>query len=114
MKPFLSTNHASVRSNETNNLLLRALASAPFARGLLSPWRREWASSSVAWTARDRLIEPSVRSYGATQRIRELGIREALGGKRSQVMPMVLGQDPRLTAIGVALSLLAAAALTAS
>jgi predicted permease len=46
-----------------------------------------------------------VISYAVAQRTRELGVRMALGAKRSQVALMVLGQGMRLAVVGVALGI---------
>jgi len=53
-----------------------------------------------------------VIAYSVTQRTREMGIRLALGADRPAVLRLVMSQGARLTAIGVATGLLAAAALT--
>jgi predicted permease len=53
-----------------------------------------------------------VISYLAAQRTQEIGIRMALGAQRRQVLGMVLGQGLRVAAIGVAIGLAAALALT--
>jgi predicted permease len=53
-----------------------------------------------------------VMSYAVTRRTRELGIRAALGASRGEIVGIVLGQGMRLTVIGIAGGLVAAAALT--
>ena len=47
-------------------------------------------------------------AYSVSQRSREFGIRVALGAKPSQIIGMVVGQNLRVVAIGLAVGLLAA------
>jgi ABC-type antimicrobial peptide transport system permease subunit len=51
-------------------------------------------------------------SYGVTLRLREIGVRLALGASRGDVVHMVLAQGLRLTAVGAVLGLLASAFAT--
>ena len=51
-----------------------------------------------------------VLSYGVARRTQEIGVRMALGARRSEVMGSVLGQSLRLTTAGNALGLAGAAA----
>ena len=53
-----------------------------------------------------------VVSYGVSQRIREIGIRLALGGDARDVMRMVLRQAMRPVVIGAAIGIVAAAAVS--
>ena len=53
-----------------------------------------------------------VLAFGVTQRVREFGIRQALGADRRAILRMVLGQGMRTSAIGVTLGLAGAAGLT--
>ena len=53
-----------------------------------------------------------VVSYSVSQRTRELGIRIALGAGNAELRAMVVGQGVMLAAIGIAVGLAAAAAIT--
>jgi len=53
-----------------------------------------------------------VMAYSVTQRTRELGLRMALGASRKDVVRLVVWQGFRLTVLGVAIGLIAAAAVT--
>src|SRR6185295_754531 len=53
-----------------------------------------------------------VLSYGVSQRRRELGVRAALGAARRDLVILVVGDGLRVTAIGLAVGIVAAAALT--
>jgi putative ABC transport system permease protein len=52
-----------------------------------------------------------VLAYSVQQRVREFGVRIALGATTSQVLGLVLGSATRLIAIGAVIGLAAAAAL---
>ncbi|MGA7409861.1 MAG: ABC transporter permease [Bryobacteraceae bacterium] len=53
-----------------------------------------------------------VMSYAVTRRIHELGVRAALGASRQEMVGLVLRQGMKLAAIGMAVGLAAAIALT--
>jgi putative ABC transport system permease protein len=53
-----------------------------------------------------------VMSYAVSQRAREIGIRMALGARRSDVMMMVIGQGIKLVGAGILIGLGGALALT--
>jgi len=52
-----------------------------------------------------------VIAYGVRQRTHEIGVRVALGASALRILTLVLGQAARLTAIGIAVGVLGAAAL---
>jgi predicted permease len=51
-----------------------------------------------------------ILSYNVARRTQEIGVRMALGARRSVVMRSILGQSGRLTVMGLAIGLLGAAA----
>jgi putative ABC transport system permease protein len=53
-----------------------------------------------------------VISYTSTQRTREIGVRMALGAKRSSIFQMIIGQVMRVALVGIAVGILGAFALT--
>ena len=53
-----------------------------------------------------------VLAFGVAQRVREFGIRQALGADRARILSLVLTQGLRTAALGVAIGLAAAFALT--
>jgi predicted permease len=53
-----------------------------------------------------------VTAFAVTQRTREIGIRMALGARRSAIMKLAVGQSLVLVAAGIALGLAASAAVT--
>ena len=53
-----------------------------------------------------------VLAFGVAQRVREFGIRQALGADRTSILSLVLTQGLRTTAIGLAIGLAGAFALT--
>jgi putative ABC transport system permease protein len=53
-----------------------------------------------------------VMAYSVAQRTAEIGIRQAIGARRSDILAMVLGQGLRLSLIGLAAGALASAAMT--
>jgi predicted permease len=52
-----------------------------------------------------------VLAFGVTQRVREFGIRQALGADRGSILALVLGQGLKTTGAGIALGVAAALAL---
>ena len=53
-----------------------------------------------------------VLAYGVAQRVREFGIRQALGADRSSILSLVLKQGLRTAGVGMVLGLAASVALS--
>jgi predicted permease len=53
-----------------------------------------------------------VLAFGVAQRVREFGIRQALGADRGSILALVLGQGLRTTAIGIVIGLAGALVVT--
>ena len=51
-------------------------------------------------------------SYAVSQRIREIGIRIAMGAERGKVLRMILGQGANIALVGISLGIVAALGLT--
>ena len=52
-----------------------------------------------------------VSTYAMTQRVREIGVRIALGAQRRDVLTLIVGQSVRMTALGITFGVIAALAL---
>jgi len=88
-----------------DSVVARSLASRRFAMILLAVFAAlALALSSIGIFG--------VISYVAGQRTNEIGIRVSLGAQRSDILKIVLGHGARLSLMGVAVGLVAAAGLT--
>ena len=79
-----------------------------------SYWQVRWEASMLgAFGALAMLLAAvglyGVVSYHAALRTREIGIRMAVGARSADVLRLILGQGLRLTLLGIALGILAAA-----
>src|SRR4030095_13910986 len=81
-----------------------------FAESIARPRLTASATSAVAGAALllAALGVYGIVAYSVSQRAREFGIRVALGAKPSQIIGMVVNQNLRIVAIGLALGLVAA------
>jgi predicted permease len=88
-----------------DNVVARSLASRRFAMILLAVF----AALALALSS---IGIYGVISYVASQRTNEIGIRISLGAQSSDILKIVLGHGARLSLIGLAVGLVAAAGLT--
>ena len=88
-----------------NQVIAESVAQRRFTMGLLAIF----AFAALGLAA---LGLYGVISYAVTQRTREIGLRMALGGRRSDVLRLVVGQGMKMAMIGAGAGLLASLALT--
>ncbi|PYP67738.1 MAG: hypothetical protein DMD26_03865, partial [Gemmatimonadetes bacterium] len=109
--------------NSVQRVIQGAAASPVYARvrpyeDLLDPQLRPWRLGATLFSALGMLVLAiaavglfAVVSYLVAQRVREIGIRLALGGSRSMVARLVVGGTLRLVAAGAVIGIVAAFAL---
>jgi putative ABC transport system permease protein len=88
-----------------NQVIAESVAQRRFTMGLLAIFA--FAALSLA-----ALGLYGVISYAVTQRTREIGLRMALGGRRLDVLGLVVGQGMKMAMIGALAGMLASLALT--
>jgi len=88
-----------------NQVIAESVAQRRFTMGLLAIF----AFAALCLAA---LGLYGVLSYAVTQRTREIGLRMALGGRRLDVLRLVVGQGMKMAMIGAGAGLLASLALT--
>src|SRR5262249_15905834 len=88
-----------------NQVIAESVAQRRFTMGLLAIF----AFAALGLAA---LGLYGVISYAVTQRTREIGLRMALGGRRLDVLRLVVGQGMKMAMIGAGAGLLASLALT--
>jgi putative ABC transport system permease protein len=88
-----------------NQVIAESVAQRRFTMGLLAIF----AFAALGLAA---LGLYGVLSYAVTQRTREIGVRMALGGRRLDVLRLVVGQGMKMAMIGAGAGLIASLALT--
>jgi ABC-type antimicrobial peptide transport system permease subunit len=88
-----------------NQVIAESVAQRRFTMGLLAIF----AFSALGLAA---LGLYGVISYAVTQRTREIGLRMALGGRRLDVLGLVVGQGMKMAMVGALAGMLASLALT--
>ncbi|HXJ07226.1 MAG TPA: ABC transporter permease [Candidatus Acidoferrum sp.] len=101
----ISGEHVMSKTQTMDSIISDSLASQRFSMAVLGIF------AMLALTLASVGIY-GVISYLVGQRTQEIGIRVALGANRSDVLRMVLGDGMKMTLIGVAIGLAAAAGLT--
>jgi len=88
-----------------NQVIAESMARRRFTMGLLTIF-------AIAALSLATLGLYGVLSYAVTQRTREIGVRMALGGRRRDVLRLVVGQGMKMALIGALAGLIASFALT--
>jgi predicted permease len=112
---FVSSIRQAVKSHNSQNVVSNAQTMNEVIAGSLA--QRRFSMTLLGSFAAVALLLASLGIYGVVsylvgQRTHEIGIRVALGAKRSDILRLVLGHGMRMTLLGVAIGLLAAFGLT--
>ena len=103
----------SDRHDDGLALYLRRIARTP----LLTPAQEKMLARLASWLGVLALVLGAigiygVRAYTVNQRAGEIGLRLALGATAAQVFRLIVGQGVTVTALGIFIGLVSAAALT--
>jgi putative ABC transport system permease protein len=113
--PLASALRAQVRAMETDEVINKIEPVETMLSGMLAP--RRFSMVLLSLFAGIALVVATIGVYGllqyaTTRQTHDIGVRMALGARRSDVLRTVLGQGLRLTLAGVVFGLAGAWALT--